>query len=307
MIHVLVTGCGYIGSVLCGTLLQAGYRVTAMDNFRYGPINLAHLCSNPSFDFIPADVRHDGIDYSPYDVIIPLAALVGAPVCEQFRDEAYSVNVDAISRMTFARRPDQLIIYPNSNSGYGTPDAGILCTEDMPMFPISWYGSTKCWAEYELLDQPNTIALRLATVFGMSPRMRLDLLVNDFVYRAVTDGYLVLYESHFKRNYIHVRDVADCFIHCIENAASMVGQPYNAGLDSANLSKLELAQKIKEHVPGLVIIEEPIAKDPDQRNYVVSNQRLRDHGFEARRGLDEGIEELIKGYKMMGRGEYRNC
>ena len=200
---------------------------------------------------------------------------------------------------------DQLIIYPTTNSGYGTQADGIECTEDTPMNPISLYGQTKRDTEQSILRNTNTISLRLATVFGCSPRMRLDLLVNDFVYQAVTNGYLVLYEEHSIRNYIHVRDVADCFIYCIENADKMIGRPYNAGLDGANLSKYILAGKIKGHIPTLEIMYGN-GSDPDQRNYTVSNQRLKDAGFEAKRTLDEGIEELIKGYRMIGRGRFSN-
>ena len=204
------------------------------------------------------------------------------------------------------RSPRQLVIFPTSNSGYGAKSGDVYCTEDTPLEPISLYGQTKVQAEAELLETPNVISLRLATVFGMSPRMRLDLLVNHFVYAAVTDGYIVIFEKDFKRNYIHIRDVADCFIHCIENADSMVGRPYNVGLDAANLSKEELALKIKGYVPNFYIHFAPVGSDPDKRNYIVSNQRLREAGFEAWRSLDEGIQELLKGYRMMGRGHFKN-
>jgi len=199
-----------------------------------------------------------------------------------------------------------MVIYPTTNSGYGTQSGDLFCTEDTPLEPISLYGQTKSQAEAELLEAPNVITLRLATVFGMSPRMRLDLLVNHFVYAAVTDGYIVIFEKDFKRNYIHIRDVADCFVHCIENFKRMAGRPYNAGLDAANLSKEELALKIKEYVPNFYVHFAQVGSDPDKRNYIVSNQRLREAGFEARRSLDDGIGELLKGYRMTGRARFKN-
>ena len=198
------------------------------------------------------------------------------------------------------------MVYPNTNSGYGTRTGEAYCTEDTPLEPISLYGQTKCQAEIELLGSPNTITLRLATVFGTSPRMRLDLLVNHFVYVAVTDGYIIIFEKDFKRNFVHIRDVADCFLHCIANAGKMIGRPYNVGLDSANVSKETLAKMVQKHVPRFVIHFSEIGVDPDKRDYIVSNQRLREAGFEARRSLDAGIEELIKGYRMMGRSLLKN-
>ena len=198
------------------------------------------------------------------------------------------------------------MVYPTTNSGYGTQTGDVFCTEETPLEPISLYGVTKSQAEAEFLQSPNAVTLRLATVFGMSPRMRLDLLVNHFTYAAVTDGYLVIFEKDFKRNYIHIRDVADVFLHCIENSKGMVGRPYNAGLDAANLSKEELAQKIKQFVPNFYVHYAAIGSDPDKRNYIVSNQRLREAGFEAKRTLEFGIMELLKGYRTMGRSRYKN-
>ncbi|MBI3895982.1 MAG: NAD(P)-dependent oxidoreductase [Acidobacteria bacterium] len=308
--HVLVTGAfGYIGSILCEHLLDAGYRVTALDNLMYGESGLFHLCSNPCFEFVFGDARDETLlrHLIPgADVLIPLAAVVGAPACDRDPLLARSVNLEAVRLLNRLRSPRQLVIFPTTNSGYGTQSGEVCCTEETPLDPISLYGQTKVQAETELLGNPNTITLRLATVFGMSPRMRLDLLVNHFVYVALTDGYVVIFEKDFKRNYIHVRDVADCFIHCIENAPQMVGRPYNAGLDTANLSKEELALKIQQHVPNFYIHFASVGNDPDKRNYVVSNQRLRQAGFEARRSLDQGIQELMKGYQMLGRGRFRN-
>jgi nucleoside-diphosphate-sugar epimerase len=308
--HVLVTGgAGYLGSVLCEHLLQAGHRVTAVDNLMYQQHGLFHLCAHPSFEFVFGDVRDESLmrpRVKEADVLIPLAAIVGAPACDRDPRLASSVNLEAIRLLNRVRSSNQLVVFPTTNSGYGTKSGDIHCTEDTPLNPISLYGQTKAEAETNLLQTPNVISLRLATVFGVSPRMRLDLLVNHFVYTAVTDGYLVIFEKHFKRNYVHIRDVADCFVHCILNAARMVGKPYNVGLDSANLSKEELALKIKEYVPKFYIHFSEVGSDPDKRNYIVSNQRLREAGFEARRSLDDGIKELLKAYRMMVRGPFKN-
>ncbi len=308
--EVLITGgAGFLGSILCEHLLDEGHEVTVVDNLMYDQKNMFHLCSDPRFNFVYGDARDKTLMTSLIktpDVIIPLAALVGAPACEKDPELAKSLNLDAVRLINKLRSPHQLIISPNTNSGYGTQSGASVCTEETPLEPISVYGRTKVQAETELLESDNVITLRLATVFGMSPRMRLDLLVNDFVHEAVTNRYLVIFEKDFKRNYIHIRDVADCFIHCIENSQSMIGKPYNVGLDDANLSKEELALKIKEYVPELYIHFSEIGVDPDKRNYIVSNQRLREAGFEAKRSLDEGIQELLKGYQMMGRDPYRN-
>ncbi len=310
--HVLVTGgLGYIGSILCEHLLHAGFRVTALDSLMYGTgqQGLYHLCAWPDFDFIKGDVRDEVVMRTALrraDTIIHLAAIVGAPACERDPLLATSVNRDAVRLLNRLRSPRQLVLYPNTNSGYGATSGQTFCTEESPLQPISLYGQTKVEAERILLDSPNAIALRLATVFGMSPRMRLDLLVNHFVHAAFKEAYIVIFEKDFKRNFVHVRDVADCMIHAIANAKSMVGRAFNLGLDSANLSKEELALKVKEYVPGFYIHFAPIGQDPDKRNYVVSNQRLREAGFEAKRSLDEGIRELLKGYRMEGRAMFKN-
>jgi len=309
--RVLVTGgAGYLGAVLCERLLDAGYLVTAIDSLVYQQNSLFHLCYNPRFEFIYGDVRDEHLIQQlvrQADVLIPLAAVVGAPACDRDPSFARSVNLEAVRRLNRLRSPGQLVVYPTTNSGYGTKSGDVFCTEDTPLEPISLYGQTKTQAEQELLGSPNTITLRLATVFGLSPRMRLDLLVNHFVYAATTDGYLVIFEKDFKRNYIHIRDVADCFVHCIENASRLIGRPYNVGLDAANLSKEELALKIKQYVPNFYIHFAAVGSDPDKRNYIVSNQRLREAGFEAKRSLEEGIQELLKGYRLMGRGQFKNA
>ncbi|MEG3845422.1 NAD(P)-dependent oxidoreductase [Microcoleus sp. herbarium19] len=308
--RILVTGAaGYLGSVLCEHLLDAGYRVTALDSLMYGQNSLFHLCANPAFDFIEGDVRNEDLMQrllKDADVIIPLAAIVGAPACKRDPGMTKSVNLEAVQLINRLRSPQQLVVYPNTNSGYGASTGDTYCTEDTPLDPISLYGQTKVQAELELLESPNAITLRLATVFGTSPRMRLDLLVNHFVYTAITDGYLVIFEKDFKRNYVHIRDVADCMIYCINNAEKMTGRPYNVGLDEANLSKEELALKVKEYVPNFYLHFAAIGSDPDKRNYIVSNQRLREAGFEAKRTLDDGIKELLKGYRMMGRAAFKN-
>lgn len=308
--HILITGgAGYLGSVMAERLLAEGHRVTVLDALLYGQAPLFHLAANSAFNFIFGDCR-DEATLKPLlaeaDVIIPLAAVVGAPACDRDPWLATTVNLDAIKLLIRLRRPDQLVIYPNTNSGYGTRTGDAFCTEDTPLEPISLYGRTKVESELALLDQPNVITLRLATVFGASPRMRLDLLLNHFVYAAVTDGYLVMFEKDFKRNFVHIRDVADCVAYCIANAAKMVGRPYNLGLDAANVSKAELAELVKKHVPRFYIHYAEVGSDPDKRNYVVSNQRLREAGFEARRGLEEGIRELLVTYRMLGRQPMKN-
>ena len=308
--RILITGgAGYLGSVMSERLLQAGHTVTVLDNLMFGQTPLFHLCANPNFDFVFGDVRDESLlrrQLTNADVIIPLAALVGAPLCDRDPLGAESINFTAIKALNQLRSKQQLVVYPTTNSGYGTKTGDVHCTEETPLEPISIYGRTKCDAETELLNSSNAITLRLATVFGLSPRMRLDLLVNHFTYVAVTDGYLVIFEKHFKRNFIHIRDVADAFLHCIESSGKMVGRPYNAGLDAANISKEELALKIKEHVPKFYIHFAEIGEDPDKRNYIVSNQRLREAGFEAKRSLDDGIRELIKGYRLMKRSAFKN-
>lgn len=308
--RVLITGgAGYIGSVLCETLIAAGHDVIVLDNLTFAQQSLFHLCANPHFDFVRGDARSESALrplLAKADAIIPLAAVVGAPACDADPLLARSLNLDAIRLLDRLRSPEQLVVYPTTNSGYGTRTGAVYCTEETPLEPISLYGQTKADAETALLQRPNVITLRLATVFGMSPRMRLDLLVNHFVYAALTDGYLVIFEKDFKRNYVHIRDVADCMRYCLEHSAGMIGRPFNVGLDDANLSKEELALKIREHVPRFYIHFSAVGSDPDKRNYIVSNQRLREAGFVAQRSLDDGITELMKGFRMV-RGPFRNA
>lgn len=311
--RVLVTGgLGYIGSILCEQLLAAGYEVTALDNLMYGAgqQGLFHLCADPAFDFVKGDVRDETVMRSALksaDAVVHLAAVVGAAACDRDPALAASVNLDSVRLLNRLRSPNQLVVYPNTNSGYGATTGQSFCTEETPLEPISLYGRTKVDAERELLGSPNAVAFRLATVFGFSPRMRLDLLVNHFVYAAVKDGYLVLFEKDFKRNFVHVRDVADAMHFALTNAGRMTGNVFNLGLDAANLSKEELALAVKRHVPNFYLHFAPIGQDPDKRNYVVSSAKLRAVGFEARRGLDDGIRELLKGYRMEGRPLFKNA
>lgn len=308
--RVLVTGgAGYLGSILCEHLLNAGYEVLVVDNLMYQQYPLFHLCSNPRFDLRFGDVRDEKVMkklIKQADIIVPLAAVVGQPACERDPWLAEAVNLHSIQMLNRLRSSKQLVIFPTTNSGYGTKSGDVFCTEETPLDPISLYGRTKMQAEQELLNSPNTITLRLATVFGMSPRLRLDLLVNHFVFTAVREGSIVIFEKDFKRNYIHIRDIADCFLHAINNSEKMIGRPFNVGLNSANLSKEELARRVQKYIPEFYIFFSEVGTDPDKRNYIVSNQRLLEAGFEAKRSLDEGIQELIKGYRMMSRSQFRN-
>ena len=312
MTKVLVTGgAGYLGSVLIPALLDRGFAVTCVDNFMYGQDSLAAVCYRKEFSLVRGDVR--SMDtmrplLKDADVIIPLAALVGAPLCDRLPFEATSTNLQAIVDMLNEISRDQRVLLPVTNSGYGVGEAGTFCTEETPIRPVSLYGRDKVAAERQLLERhPSAISFRLATVFGMSPRMRLDLLVNDFTYRACTDRSIVLFESHFKRNFIHVRDVARVFLHGIDRFDAMKGQVYNAGLSDANLSKLELCRRIRQHVPSLVVYESQIGKDPDQRDYIVSNEKIERTGFLPAFSLDDGLRELIKGFTMIRNTKYCNA
>lgn len=310
MEHVLITGgAGYIGSVLAPQLLESGCRVTVLDNFSYRQASLLDCCRYETFHVVRGDCRDSALMrrlLKDVDYVIPLAALVGAPLCDQDTTAAVSVNRDAVRLVCELTSPNQRIIYPTTNSGYGIGERDRFCTEDTPLRPISLYGRTKSEAEEAVLQRPNSISLRLATVFGMSPRMRLDLLVNDFVYRALHDRALVLFESHFKRNYIHVRDVVRTFQHAMRQFDSMRARCYNVGLDDANLSKLELCEKIKQHLPRFMFWEAPIGEDPDKRDYIVSNARLASTGFRPEWSLDRGIVELIKGFTILKNNAYGN-
>jgi nucleoside-diphosphate-sugar epimerase len=310
MASILVTGgAGYLGSIVVPALLAAGHRVTVLDNFMYLQNSLAEVCANPNFDVINGDARSVEI-LKPLvkgaDCVLPLAALVGAPLCKKDPIAATTTNRDAIATLTKLMSPQQRIVMPITNSGYGVGEPGKECTEDSPLRPVSLYGVDKVEAEKIALGRENSVSLRLATVFGMAPRMRIDLLVNDFVYRAVTDRAVVLFEAHFKRNYIHVRDVARAFMHAIDKFDGMRGRPYNVGLSDANLSKAELCDRIREHVPNFQYLEAPIGEDPDKRDYIVSNARIEATGYAPKHSLDDGIRELIKGFRMIRNTVYSN-
>ena len=310
MNNVLVTGgAGYIGSILTENLLELGFNVTVLDNFMYKQASLNHLCHNPRFNVVNGDIRNEKTIaplMAKADVIIPLAALVGAPLCNKDTVGADTTNKEAIYTMLKHKSKDQRIIMPTTNSAYGSGDENNFCTEESPLNPISKYAIDKVLVEKALMEHENVISYRLATVFGMSPRMRTDLLVNDLTYRAVNDGYVIIFEGHFKRNYIHVRDVCDAFLHAIYNFDDMKDQIYNVGLSTANVSKLELCEVIKKFVPDFTIIEGDIKKDPDQRNYIVSNAKLEATGFEPMFTLEHGVVELLKGYKMIKNNIYGN-
>jgi nucleoside-diphosphate-sugar epimerase len=308
---VLVTGgAGYLGSILTTELLAAGHRVTVLDNFMYSQNSLAHLCANPDFDVANGDARAPDT-LSPLvckaDIVIPLAALVGAPLCNRDPIAATTTNRDAIATLCKMLSPNQRVVMPTTNSGYGIGEPGKFCTEETPLRPVSLYGRDKVAAEQIVLGRENAISLRLATVFGMSPRMRIDLLVNDFVHRAVTDRFVVLFEAHFKRNYLHIRDVARAFLHAIDNFDDMRGSAYNVGLSDANLSKAELCERIKAHVAEFVYLEAPIGGDPDKRDYIVSNARIEATGYRTKYSLDDGIRELIKGFRMIRNAVHVNA
>lgn len=310
MKKVLITGgAGYLGSVLVRQLLNAGNQVTVLEKFIFRQNSLLDCCYYNTFNVVRGDARNKALLQKlvrDKDIVITLAALVGAPLCNDDKIAAATTNTDAIKTLVDVLSKKQQIIIPTTNSGYGIGQKGIYCTEQTPLNPISFYGKTKVDAEKIVLDRGNSISLRLATVFGASPRMRLDLLVNDFTYRAVKDKFIVLFESHFKRNYIHVRDVAKAFIHSMDNFDTMKDEPYNVGLSDANLSKLELCAKIKEQVPDFVFLEGSIGEDPDKRDYIVSNEKIERTGFRPAYSIEMGIAELIKSYTIINNSKYSN-
>ena len=311
MERVLVTGgAGYIGSTLVPMLLDREYQVTVVDNFMFGQDSLSAVCHNRNFELVRGDVRNKDLMrplFSKADIIIPLAALVGAPLCDRDPLAATTTNKDAIVWMVGELGKEQRVVIPITNSGYGVGEPGKFCTEETPMRPVSLYGRDKVETERAVLNgHENAISLRLATVFGMAPRMRLDLLVNDFAYRAYYDRFIVLFEAHFKRNYIHVRDVSNAFLHAITNFETMAGEPYNVGLSDANLSKWELCERIQQQLPKFVFLESQVGKDPDQRDYIVSNEKIERTGFKPCFSLDAGIAELVKGFAMIRNSKYAN-
>lgn len=310
MMKILVTGAaGYLGSILVPELLSHGYEVIAIDNFMYNQTSLLDCCRHPKFTIIRGDARDKNLIsrcLKGVEAIFPLACLTGAPISDRDPLTARAVNLEAVKMLLKLCSKKQRIIFPTTNSGYGRGQKGVFCDENTPLRPISLYGRLKVEAEKAILDRGHSITLRLATAFGISPRMRLDLLVNDFTYRAVFDHFIVVFEADFKRNYIHVRDVARAFMHCLKNFDRMKDKPYNVGLSDCNISKRELCQEIKKIIPDFCIIESPIGKDPDKRDYIVSNARIEAMGFKPGVSLQQGLQELVKGYQIIRRNQYAN-
>ena len=288
--NILVTGgAGYLGSILIPELLQSGNRVTVLDNFTYKQNSLAHVCNDSNFQVVKGDVRLKKTLVpllNDVEIIIPLAALVGAPLCDRDPINARTINRDSMLALFEWAQDKQYILMPTTNSAYGTGDENNFCSENSELHPISQYAQEKVEVEKALMSRSNSISFRLATVFGMSPRMRIDLLVNDFVYRAVHDRFIILFEGHFRRNYIHIRDVTRAFLHAIKNLDKMKGEIYNVGLSEANLTKLELCERIQKQIPNFVVQEALVGKDPDQRNYTVSNEKIEKTGFKPAHSLE---------------------
>ena len=308
---ILVTGAaGYIGSTLVPQLLNEGHRVIAIDNFMYQQTSLLDCCAHDRLTLIRGDARDKGLiaeHLKTVDVIFPLACYTGAPLCAKDPVGAETTNLGAVKLLLELRSKDQRVIFPTTNSGYGIGQEGIFCDEKTPLRPVSFYGRLKVGAEKAVLEAGNSVTLRLATAFGISQRMRLDLLVNDFVYRALNDGFLVLFQAHFKRNYIHVRDIARAMIHSLNHFEKMKNEPYNVGLSDCNLSKRELCEEIKKQLPNFYFVEAEVGEDPDQRNYIVSNEKIERTGFKSSFSLQQGITELIKGYRIVKRNQYANA
>jgi nucleoside-diphosphate-sugar epimerase len=302
-LRILVTGgAGYLGAILVPELLVQGYEVTVLDSLMHRQNPLLECCANPKFDFTKGDIcdEHLMAELIPqFEVIIPLAAIVGAPACKVNPTVTRLVNYNAHMKMVRKVSRSQMVIFPTTNSGYGVGKKDTSCTEESPLRPISEYGRTKVEVEKAFLDKGNAITYRLATVFGMSPRMRMDLLVNDFTYRAYKDRFIILFEEHFRRNYIHVRDVAKAFIFGIRHYEKMKGEPFNVGLSSANLTKRQLCEKIKGYVPDFYIHPAPVGEDPDKRDYLVSNEKIESLGWRPDYTLNMGIQELLKGYQIL--------
>ena len=309
MATVLVTGAaGYIGSNLVPKLLDLGHKVICVDNLMYEPTSLLEPAKNPNCQLIIGDSRDKTLMeplINKSDVIIPLACLTGAPLCDRNKSAAVNTNRDSIVLCSELSSQSQLIIYPCTNSGYGVGQEGIYCDENTELKPISLYGKTKVEAEKILLDKGNAITFRLATVFGVSPRPRLDLLVDDFTYRAYYDKAVVLFEADFKRNYLHIDDATDGFIFAMNNE-KLKGNCFNLGLSEANLSKRELCEEIKKQLPNFVYLISEIGEDVDKRNYIVSNEKIEKAGFKATRSLETGISQLIATMPLLKRNQFAN-
>jgi nucleoside-diphosphate-sugar epimerase len=308
--EILVTGgAGYIGSILVPDLLSKGHKVTVIDNLSYKQTSLSHVIRNKNLNFVLGDVRDEDLmkrHIPNAEVVIPLAAIVGAPACDKDAVAARSINKESIVWLLRQLKPDQRIIMPTTNSAYGSGDKNNYCDESSPLNPLSLSARDKVDVEKELMQKENATSFRLATVFGISPRMRLDLLVNNFVYRAISDGFVIVFEGHFRRNYIHVLDVVHAFNLALENQGNFAGQIFNVGLSEANISKIELCEEIKKQLPHFTFLEAPLGKDPDQRNYIVSNTKIEEVGFSPKVTLQEGISELIRGLPMFNHKPFTN-
>ena len=311
MSNILVTGgAGYIGSTLVPDLLNKKHKVTVIDNFMYDQTSLATSIRDRNFEIIFGDVRDESLMkklVSKADIIIPLAAIVGAPACDKDPVTAQSINKDSILWLLKQVSKSQQVIMPTTNSAYGSGDKNNFCDENSPLNPLSLYARDKVVVEKSLLEHENSTSFRLATIFGISPRMRLDLLVNNFTLRAITDGFVIVFEGHFKRNYIHILDVVQAFNLAIEKKDQFKGEIFNVGLSQANISKIELCQEIKKIVPDFLFLEAPLGKDPDQRNYIVSNKKIEALGFSPVVSLQEGLNELVKGLKMFNHKPFTNA
>jgi nucleoside-diphosphate-sugar epimerase len=308
--NILVTGgAGYIGSTLVPDLLSKKHKVTVIDNFMYDQTSLATSIRDRNFEIVFGDVRDESLMkklVSKADIIIPLAAIVGAPACDKDPVTAQSINKDSILWLLKQVSRSQQVIMPTTNSAYGSGDKNNFCDENSPLNPLSLYARDKVVVEKSLLEHENSTSFRLATVFGISPRMRLDLLVNNFTLRAITDGFIIVFEGHFKRNYIHILDVVQAFSMAIDKKEQFKGEIFNVGLSQANISKIELCQEIKKIVPSFLFLEAPLGKDPDQRNYIVSNKKIEALGFSPAVSLQEGLNELVKGLKMFNHKPFTN-
>lgn len=298
MKNILITGAaGYIGSMLATKLVSMQYNVTAVDMLKYDKNSLSHLFGKKNFKFIKDDIKKISCIkkiVKNQDYIFPLAALVGAPLCEKFKKNTVKTNVESIVNLIKYLKPNQKIIYPTTNSGYGVGAKNKYCDENSPLKPISLYGLTKAKAENIILSYKNSVCFRLATVFGFSYRMRTDLLVNNFVQKSVTTGKLDLFEPYFRRNYIHISDVVSAFIFAMKNFSRLKGNTFNLGLSSANLTKLALAKKIKKKIKKLKIKIIKNKFDPDKRDYYVSNKKIEKAGFKPSTDIENGIDELIQ-------------
>ena len=307
---ILITGgAGYLGSVFTRNLLK-NHEVIVYDNLMYNQTSLLDLSNNPNFTFHYGDVREwSKLKYlvEQVDIVIPLAALVGFPLCEKDKDLATSINTTQIQNIVDILSDDQMILYPNTNSGYGIRGNGMV-DETNELTPISHYGQTKCEAEDYIINESNGISFRLATVFGVSSRMRTDLLVNDFVYKLLTDRYITLFEHKFVRNFIHIQDVSRAFEYMIDNYYTFNNEIFNLGLSDENITKKQLVEKIQSHIPNTSVNYSNYYEDPDKRDYIVSNKKIEEAGWKPIFTLDDGIKELIQSYKMIvpTQSQYRN-